>query len=56
MKIIYVPEPLIWEPEKNITTYELALNAPLVAATTKYHLIYQSLPPEAQRHWKPYLD
>ena len=54
MKVIHIPRAMIWDPFDDITTYELALNTPLLASGTHHLVMYEKLPPEAQRHWRPY--
>ena len=49
---IFTPDQLIWEPQPDITTYELALCIPIFSAVGHVHHFYNQLPPEAQRHWK----
>ena len=49
---IHVPEQLIWQPEPDITPYELALCLPLFTSLGREHQFYDQLPPEAQRHWR----
>ncbi|MGV8830349.1 MAG: hypothetical protein ACOH2N_00095 [Devosia sp.] len=49
-----------WQPEDDITVYELALASPMIGMLswfgkiTQYDFLdecYAALPPEAQRHW-----
>ena len=49
---IYIPQELIWDPQPDITTYELALCIPLFTSQGRLHQFYTQLPPEAQRHWQ----
>jgi hypothetical protein len=49
---IHTPQNLIWDPQPDITTYELALCIPLFSTVGHQHHFYTQLPPEAQRHWK----
>jgi hypothetical protein len=49
---IYIPQELIWDPQPDITTYELALCIPLFTSRGRLHQFYTQLPPEAQRHWQ----
>ena len=49
---IYQPEPIIWDPKEDITTYELAMCLPLFVSTGHIHHYYDQLPSEAQRHWR----
>ncbi len=50
---IYTPDPLVWSPEPDITTYELALCVPLFTSSGRLHQFHSQLPAEAKRHWKP---
>ena len=50
--IIYVPEPLLWDPQPDITPYELAMCLPLLVAVGRQHQFYANLPEPAKRHWK----
>jgi hypothetical protein len=49
---IHIPAPLVWEPQPDITTYELALCMPLFHSVGRHHQLYAQLPPGAQRHWR----
>ncbi len=49
---IHTPKDLIWEPQPDITTYELALCVPLFSTIGRQHHFYDQLPAEAQRHWR----
>jgi hypothetical protein len=50
--VIHIPQTLIWDPQPDITTYELALCIPILMAIGKQHQFYDQLPEEARRHWK----
>ena len=50
---IHVPDRLLWDPQPDVTTYELALCLPLFAAAGREHQLYAQLPANAQRHWRP---
>jgi hypothetical protein len=41
-----------WEPKPDITLYELSLCLPMFAAGMNADMLYDKLPPKAQRHWK----
>jgi hypothetical protein len=49
---IHTPKNLTWNPQPDITPYELALCTPLFSAVGHQHHLYNQLPPEAQRHWQ----
>jgi len=49
---IHTPDDLIWDPQPDITTYELALCLPLFTPQGRQHQFYSQLPAEAQRHWQ----
>ena len=49
---VFVPDDLIWDPQSDITTYELALCITLFTSGGRLHQFYDQLPVEAQRHWR----
>jgi hypothetical protein len=49
---IFIPDSFYWEPQPDITAYELALCIPLFSSSGRLHQFYDQLPPEAQRHWR----
>jgi len=49
---VHTPKTLIWDPQPDITTYELALCVPLLITVGHQHLFYDQLPEGARRHWK----
>jgi hypothetical protein len=50
---IHVPHELVWDPQPDITAYEIAVSLPLFAGHGREHQYYSQLPPYAQRHWRP---
>ena len=50
--LVHTPETLIWDPQPDITTYELALCVPLLVTVGKQHQFYAQLPESARRHWR----
>ena len=50
---IHTPETLLWKPQPDITTYELALCVPLFCTVGRQHQFYSDLPESAKRHWVP---
>ena len=49
---IHVPDDLVWDPQPDITAYELALCIPLFTSMGRLHQYYSQLPESAQRHWR----
>lgn len=50
--LVHTPETLKWDPQPDITSYELALCIPVLISVGKQHQFYAQLPEAARRHWK----
>ncbi len=43
---------ILWNPQPDITTYELALSMPLLLASRGWETVFDGFPPEVKRHWR----